>query len=116
VTRALALLALAGLLLPAPAQGEDTIRQGYWWYRAKPDPTETPPDEVPPAPVIPPMAELARWSPPRIAKLIADQRDYAATVLTVEAVSDFWRHNHAGQRSAWRSGADSSARVRPWAG
>ncbi|KFG88422.1 Thioredoxin [Sphingobium herbicidovorans NBRC 16415] len=100
MTRALALLALAGLLLPAPAQGEDTIRQGYWWYRAKLDPTGTPPDEVPPAPVIPPMAELARWSPPRIAKLIADQRDYAATVLTVEAVSDFWRLEDFARRKA----------------
>lgn len=98
--RALALLAVAGLLLPAAAQGEDTIHQGYWWYRAQPDPTETPPDDVPPAPVIPPMAELARWSPPRIAKLIADQRDYAATVLTVEAVSDFWRLEDFARRKA----------------
>ena len=98
--RALAQLAVAGLLLPAAAQGEDTIHQGYWWYRAQPDPTETPPDDVPPAPVIPPMAELARWSPPRIAKLIADQRDYAATVLTVEAVSDFWRLEDFARRKA----------------
>ena len=98
--RALALLAMAGLLLPPTARAEDTIRQGYWWYRAKPDPAETPPDDVPPAPVIPPMAELARWSPPRIAKLIADQRDYAATVLTVEAVSDFWRLEDFARRKA----------------
>jgi conjugal transfer pilus assembly protein TraF len=100
VRRALALLAVAGLLLPATADAEDTIRQGYWWYRAKPDPGETPADEVPAAPLIPPMAELARWSPPRIAKLIADQRDYAATVLTVEAVSDFWRLEDFARRKA----------------
>lgn len=100
MTRALALLAAAGLLLPATARAEDTIRQGYWWYRAKPDPAETPPDDVPTAPLIPPMAELARWSPPRIAKLIADQRDYAATVLTVEAVSDFWRLEDFARRKA----------------
>ncbi len=37
------------------------------------------------------MAELARWSPPRIARLITEQRDYAATVLTVDAVANFWR-------------------------
>jgi conjugal transfer pilus assembly protein TraF len=100
VKRTLALLAVAGLLLPEAAIAEDVIRQGYWWYRPKADPAETPPDDVPPAPVIPPMAELARWSPPRIAKLIADQRDYAATVLTVEAVSDFWRLEDFARRKA----------------
>ncbi|UZW57794.1 conjugal transfer protein TraF [Sphingobium sp. JS3065] len=94
------MLAVAGQLLAATASAEDTIRQGYWWYRAKADPAETPPEDVPPAPLIPPMAELARWSPPRIAKLIADQRDYAATVLTVEAVSDFWRLEDFARRKA----------------
>ncbi|MEC3947844.1 conjugal transfer protein TraF [Sphingobium sp. HWE2-09] len=98
--RALALLALAGLLLPTAAVAEDVIRQGYWWYRPKADPAETLPEDVPPAPVIPPMAELTRWSPPRIAKLITDQRDYAATVLTVEAVSNFWRLEDFARRKA----------------
>src|SRR3546814_8605780 len=42
-------------------------------------------------PAIPPMAELATWTPPKIRMLIAQQRDYAATVLTVDAVADFWR-------------------------
>lgn len=98
--RALVLLAAAGLLFPYSAGAEDTTRQGYWWYRPKADSAESPPDDVPSAPVIPPMAELARWSPPRIAKLIADQRDYAATVLTVEAVSDFWRLEDFARRKA----------------
>ena len=35
------------------------------------------------------MAELATWTPPKIRKLIEQQRDYAATVLTVDAVADF---------------------------
>ncbi|WP_145206614.1 conjugal transfer protein TraF [Sphingobium sp. B2] len=96
----LALLAVAGLLLSRAARAEDTNRQGYWWYRPKADPAEMPTNDVPPAPVIPPMAELARWSPPRIAKLITDQRDYAATVLTVEAVSDFWRLEDFARRKA----------------
>ncbi len=37
------------------------------------------------------MAELATWTPPKIHELIEQQRDYAATVLTVDAVADFWR-------------------------
>lgn len=46
------------------------------------------------------MPELATWTPPRIAKLIVAQRDYAATVLTVEAVSDFWRLQDFARRKA----------------
>jgi hypothetical protein len=37
------------------------------------------------------MAELATWTPPKIRTLIEAQRDYAATVLTVDAVADFWK-------------------------
>jgi conjugal transfer pilus assembly protein TraF len=51
-------------------------------------------------PLIPPMAELAHWTPPRIRKLIEAQRDYAATVLTVEAVADFWRLQDFARRKA----------------
>lgn len=46
------------------------------------------------------MAELARWTPPRIRKLIEEQRDYAATVLTVDAVADFWRLQDFARRKA----------------
>lgn len=76
------------------------IRQGYWWYEAPPAPAEAQGEEPVEKPTIPAMAELARWSPPRIRKLIEAQRDYAATVLTVEAVSDFWRLQDFARRKA----------------
>ena len=92
-------------MLPAPslAQGQDdTVRQGYWWYAPTPKPAE--PDDAQEErlskPVIPPMAQLATWTPPRIRKLIEQQRDYAATVLTVEAVADFWRLEDFARRKA----------------
>ncbi|MCP3732706.1 conjugal transfer protein TraF [Sphingomonas sp. MG17] len=77
-----------------------TPRQGYWWYQAPPPPRppETPDDLV--KPEIPPMAQLATWTPPRIRKLIEQQRDYAATVLTVDAVADFWRLQDFARRKA----------------
>ncbi|MFC3443901.1 conjugal transfer protein TraF [Sphingobium rhizovicinum] len=75
------------------------IRQGYWWYEAPPAPAEVEEEKIE-KPVIPPMPELARWSPPRIRKLIEAQRDYAATVLSVEAVSDFWRLQDFARRKA----------------
>src|SRR3546814_1740900 len=43
---------------------------------------------------------LATWTPPKIRKLIEEQRDYAATVLTVEAVADFWRLQDFARRKA----------------
>src|SRR3546814_19720648 len=43
---------------------------------------------------------LATWTPPKIRKLIEEQRDYAATVLTVEAVADFWRLPDFARRKA----------------
>jgi conjugal transfer pilus assembly protein TraF len=46
------------------------------------------------------MAQLARWTPPQIRALIEQQRDYAATVLTVEAVADFWRLQDFARRKA----------------
>ena len=46
------------------------------------------------------MAELATWTPPKIRKLIEAQRDYAATVLTVDAVADFWRLQDFARRKA----------------
>ena len=97
-----ALLIVAVLLpiLPVHAQtGEQ--RTGYWWYQAPPKPTEE--DADPDAlkkPVIPPMVELATWTPPKIRKLIEEQRDYAATVLTVDAVADFWRLQDFARRKA----------------
>lgn len=51
-------------------------------------------------PVIPPMAELATWTPPKIRKLIEAQRDYAATMLTIDAVADFWRLQDFARRKA----------------
>lgn len=77
------------------------VRQGYWWYEAPPAPTDVEnAEEAVEKPTIPPMTELAKWSPPRIRKLIEAQRDYAATVLTVEAVSDFWRLQDFARRKA----------------
>ncbi len=95
-----------GLLWPitgAQAQGKATPRskQGYWWYEApksaKPEAED--PDALK-KPVIPPMAELATWTPPKIRKLIEQQRDFAATVLTVDAVADFWRLEDFARRKA----------------
>lgn len=93
----------AALLVPssALAQGSGDGRTGYWWYQAPPKPAE---EEADPdalmKPVIPPMAELATWTPPKIRKLIEQQRDYAATVLTVDAVADFWRLQDFARRKA----------------
>ncbi len=76
-------------------------KQGYWWYQAPPAPPEKPDEaDVLVKPVIPPMAELATWTPPKIRKLIEQQRDYAATVLTVDAVADFWRLQDFARRKA----------------
>lgn len=84
---------------PALAQRSDS-RTGYWWYVAPPkDEPAKETDELA-KPVIPPMAELARWTPPKIRKLIEEQRDYAATVLTVDAVADFWRLQDFARRKA----------------
>jgi conjugal transfer pilus assembly protein TraF len=75
---------------PASAEQAEDNRQGYWWYRPAPAPADENPDEdALLKPSIPPMTELATWTPPKIRKLIEQQRDYAATVLTVEAVADF---------------------------
>lgn len=100
---AIALLSTASLAAP-PAAAQAIAppaqqRQGYWWYEvAKPE-EEKAAEEVK-KPAIPPMAELARWTPPRIRKLIEEQRDYAATVLTVDAVADFWRLQDFARRKA----------------
>ena len=97
-----ALLLAAALVpaMPAPAQAADQ-RTGYWWYQAPPGPAD---DEADPdalmKPAIPPMAELATWTPPKIRNLIEQQRDYAATVLTVDAVADFWRLQDFARRKA----------------
>ena len=79
-----------------------TVKQGYWWYAPPPPPSDGPPSEEKTLakPVIPPMAELATWTPPKIRTLIEQQRDYAATVLTVDAVADFWRLQDFARRKA----------------
>lgn len=106
----------AALLLPQPAYAQHStgtptpataspsvpaMKQGYWWYAPPPEKTnDTAEFDTLSKPVIPPMAELARWTPPKIRKLIEDQRDYAATVLSVDAVSDFWRLQDFARRKA----------------
>ncbi len=77
-------------------------RHGYWWYEAPPRPEapSEPEAGMLVKPVIPPMAELATWTPPKIRKLIEQQRDYAATVLTVDAVADFWKLEDFARRKA----------------
>lgn len=98
---AAAAIALAVAAPSADAQPDSGPKLGYWWYAPKAaEPGEPDADQLPPAPVIPPMTELARWSPPRIAKLITQQRDYAATVLSVDAVADFWRLQDFARRKA----------------
>jgi len=85
----------------APVSAADRTARGYWWYETpKSGAEEEAQDETVPEPVIPPMVELAKWSPPRIAKLIVEQRDYAATVLTIDAVADFWRLQDFARRKA----------------
>lgn len=101
-------LALASLVFippPASAQGAPpaalTSKQGYWWYEApRPKADDKPETDTLVKPAIPPMAELATWTPPKIRKLIEEQRDYAATVLTVDAVADFWRLQDFARRKA----------------
>jgi conjugal transfer pilus assembly protein TraF len=85
----------------ALASPQDRSKQGYWWYEAPPKPNAAQPDpDALVKPAIPPMAELATWTPPKIRKLIEQQRDYAATVLTVDAVADFWRLQDFARRKA----------------
>jgi conjugal transfer pilus assembly protein TraF len=99
---ALSLAAIAMVSGPAAqAQQRDERRTGYWWYQAPPKPIEEPDDpDALVKPAIPPMAELATWTPPKIRKLIEEQRDYAATVLTIDAVADFWRLQDFARRKA----------------
>ncbi|WP_408591291.1 conjugal transfer protein TraF [Novosphingobium sp.] len=77
-------------------------KQGYWWYAPRPAPekADAPDPDALAKPAIPPMVELATWTPPKIRKLIEQQRDYAATVLTVDAVADFWRLEDFARRKA----------------
>jgi conjugal transfer pilus assembly protein TraF len=76
-------------------------KHGYWWYDPpRPDTQKPPAPDALDKPVIPPMAELAGWTPPRIRKLIEQQRDYAATVLTLDAVADFWKLEDFARRKA----------------
>lgn len=100
------LLACSLCGLPVIAMAQTVViappaKQGYWWYET-PEPKKAD-DKNPEAltkPVIPPMKELATWTPAKIRKLIEQQRDYAATVLTVDAVADFWRLQDFARRKA----------------
>lgn len=94
----LAVIALASQRVLA-APDAPPAKQGYWWYVA-PAPQADNPEAPLEKPVIPPMAQLATWTPPQIRKLIEEQRDYAATVLTVDAVADFWRLQDFARRKA----------------
>ncbi|WP_454798446.1 conjugal transfer protein TraF [Novosphingobium lindaniclasticum] len=97
---AVSFIATAGSASEAQvAEQTADLRQGYWWYQAPQAEAKDEPGELA-KPNIPPMAELATWTPPKIRKLIEDQRDYAATVLTVEAVTDFWRLEDFARRKA----------------
>ena len=97
------IIALSAGLAQISGAGAQTAapepKQGYWWY-APPTPESSTAAPTFERPVIPPMAELASWTPPQIRKLIEQQRDYAATVLTVEAVADFWRLQDFARRKA----------------
>lgn len=97
----IALSAATAAIAQSPASSRaPEPKQGYWWYQAPPpEPSEPDPDALH-KPAIPPMAELATWTPPKIRKLIEQQRDYAATVLTVDALSDFWRLQDFARRKA----------------
>jgi conjugal transfer pilus assembly protein TraF len=96
-----ALCASWALVLPAMAGAAEPSKQGYWWYETPPETAAAAPEpETLVKPAIPPMAELASWTPPKIRKLIEQQRDYAATVLTIDAVSDFWRLQDFARRKA----------------
>jgi conjugal transfer pilus assembly protein TraF len=98
IATVLVLLAISGGPAIAAQAGEE--KAGYWWYAPKPDQQEPPESDAPAKPLIPAMKELASWPPARISKLIAEQRDYAATVLTVDAVADFWRLEDFARRKA----------------
>lgn len=91
----------AALLLSSAAGAAAPSKQGYWWYEAPPKPPIAQPAmDALIRPIIPPIAELAAWTPPKIRKLIEQQRDYAATVLTIEAVADFWKLEDFARRKA----------------
>lgn len=92
---------LAGSAAAQSTGAADREARGYWWYQAPPkaEQEKSEPDALV-KPVIPPMAELATWTPPKIRALIEQQRDYAVTVLTVDAVADFWRLQDFARRKA----------------
>ena len=96
-----ALALSVGVTAQSSARTTAEPKQGYWWYQAPPPPEEVQadPDKLV-KPRIPPMAELATWTPPKIRKLIEAQRDYAATMLTIDAVADFWRLQDFARRKA----------------
>jgi conjugal transfer pilus assembly protein TraF len=100
-------MALGAILLSPCAQAQPAgasppASRGYWWYETprKPVSEQTEDPEALVKPLIPPMAVLATWTPPKIRKLIEQQRDYAATVLTIDAVADFWRLQDFARRKA----------------
>jgi conjugal transfer pilus assembly protein TraF len=101
-------MALGATLLSSPCAWAQAVSarppaaRGYWWYETprKPVDEKTEDPDALVKPVIPPMSELATWTPPKIRKLIEQQRDYAATVLTIDAVADFWKLQDFARRKA----------------
>jgi conjugal transfer pilus assembly protein TraF len=93
-------LTMAPLAASAQRSDVEPSKQGYWWYEEPKLEKSAEQAEALVKPDIPPMAQLATWTPPRIRQLIEQQRDYAATVLTVEAVADFWRLQDFARRKA----------------
>ncbi|WP_422058764.1 conjugal transfer protein TraF [Sphingomonas sp.] len=100
VSTTLMLMPAAVLAQAAQDAAAAKRKHGYWWYETPPPPKPPEPADELVKPAIPPMAQLATWTPPRIRKLIEQQRDYAATVLTVDAVADFWRLQDFARRKA----------------
>lgn len=79
--------------------GAESEKAGYWWYVDPPK--ETKADEtIPPKPQMPSTAELAAMPVSKVRKLIEEHREYAITVLTVDAVKNFWKLEDFARRKS----------------
>jgi conjugal transfer pilus assembly protein TraF len=78
-------LLLTSLIGASRAMAQE--KQGYWWYEKK---AAEDAEDVK-KPIIPPVAALMKMKAASLAKLIDDQKEYALTVLTKEATTDYWR-------------------------
>ena len=70
-----AIVAMASAPALAQSGDQQDPRLGYWWYVAPPPPPTKPDPNGLEKPVIPPMAELATWTPPKIHRLIEQATD-----------------------------------------